>query len=211
MKNYYILSFLLFISMAAFAQEDQISFTRDIGFNTNFIFRGIFETDQTPFSLMYKKYQSDDKAVRLGLSVSAQLSNTSGDAGNYNNTSSIGLSFSWGKEFQKKLSNHWTWYFGYDVIPSVSYHAINYYNSGDKVQQYRTSGIGVSGRPFLGIRFDINQRLYVAAEASASLSYSYNSMKVTAYNPENVLQDTDTNNLGLRMNGASGIFIFYRF
>lgn len=212
MKNFSVPVILLTISFLSNAQDDQNPFSRDIGFNTNFILSGIFESDQTPFSVMYKKYTSQNKATRLGLSISAQFNNTSGDiATNYNNTSATDLSFSWGVELQKSLSKHWVWYYGIDVIPSVSYYKINYFSGGNKYQDYRTIGGGISGRPFLGIRFDINPRLYLAAEASASLWYIYTSTKATAYNPEEVIQNTDTNNIGLRMRGASGIFLFYRF
>ena len=69
---------------------------RDIGFNTTFILQGILQSDQTPFSLMLKKYVAEDKAVRIG------IDDTNGYTGStaYFNTSAGTLSLAIGKEYQ---------------------------------------------------------------------------------------------------------------
>jgi hypothetical protein len=196
------------------AQEGNGSYTKDLGFNTYFVLRGILETDQTPFSLMYKKYKSETKATRLGISLSGYHYKTSGDnSTNYVDQSSISLALSFGKEFQKNLDdrNKWIWYYGGDIIPNITYFNQDYYINNDKYQETTIKGFGLSARPFLGIRWNLNPRLYIAAEASASLGYSFRKNDSKLVNPETILQDTKSNNLGINMNGASGIFLFYRF
>ena len=58
-----LINLLLFGYMiVAIGQEADESYKRDLGFNTSIILDNIFESSQTPFSLMNKKYTADNKS-----------------------------------------------------------------------------------------------------------------------------------------------------
>ena len=79
-----LLTSFLFVLPAAylFAQDVETppSFQKDIGFNTTFILQGIFNSGQTPFSLMYKKYTAENRAIRFGANVNLNLNDNSATA-----------------------------------------------------------------------------------------------------------------------------------
>jgi hypothetical protein len=59
---------LMLSGILSFAQETELpAYSRDIGFNTTFIFEGIFNSETTSFTLMYKKYVFESKSNRFGI------------------------------------------------------------------------------------------------------------------------------------------------
>ena len=218
MKKLLVLSsLLLFCITFVFAQEQvneaEKSLQHDIGFNTIFILQGIFQSNQTPFSLMYKKYISEKQAIRFGIDAFFNLDNTSTFPGSstYFNSSAASLSIAIGKEFQKPIDKRWTWYLGSDLVPFFSFNNQDMFQSGSLYSESESSSIGMSVRPFLGIRFNINPRLYLSAEANVGLQYSYTKNYINYIDNSEPYADTNGNNISLSMNPASGLFLYYRF
>ncbi len=214
-KTIPLVALLCFFAHTIFAQEnEQEEFTRDIGFNTTFILQGIFQSNQTPFSLMYKKYTSPTKAIRLGASFSFNFTKSDVNENflnNFTDNSHASLTLTIGKEFQKELSKNWVWYYGGDILPSVWFSNYDYYSSNTKYSEDRYYNIGLGARPFLGIRYNLTRRLYLAAEASALLSYNFLRFKSESLELDEVTRDIKQSNAGLKLSPASGIFLFYRF
>jgi hypothetical protein len=204
-----LLSSLLY---PAFAQDSdpEENYKRDVGFNTAFILQGVFNSNSTPFSLMYKKYTSENRALRFGASINLNLNRSNDSTSNSNQISSAALSLSLGKEFQKLITTKWVWYYGGDLIPSFSNYQSLSYQNGKKYYENKYTSYGINARPFVGIRFAINPRLYLSAEADLSLGYTKSKISQKFFSPENIV-DSENDNYSFRASPASGIFIFYRF
>jgi hypothetical protein len=129
----------------------------------------------------------------------------------YTNYSSYNLSISVGKEFQHQAGKRWIWYAGADVVPSIFRTQTEFFYNEQKTSTAKESGYGLSLMPMAGIRFDINAKLYIAAEANASLMYKSTSSTTTQHNPDETLRDITAKNFNFQLKPASGIFIFYRF
>jgi hypothetical protein len=162
---------------------------------------------------MYKKYTAENKALRLGLDAGFYMTEFKDHAasGNYGDNSNIQISFSVGKEFQQRLGEKWLWYYGGDVVPSFFDNKSETFADNEMTQSNKSWGYRLTLRPILGIRFNITNRLYLAAEASASLSYGISKTLEKRYNPSATMRDLTQSNASLSLNPASGIFIFYRF
>lgn len=201
-----------------FGQADTVkTFKQDVGFNTTFVLDGVFSSSWMPFTLMYKKYSSDRSATRLGASLNIDWSDPSSYSGDNNQSasyiSSAFVSLSIGREFQKRINNKWVWYYGADLVPSFSQTQYVYYQNGIRVQKNDGKTYGVSARPFLGIRFDINHRLYLSAEANLSAGYKRNINKQELSYPNNPVSKGESkgSNVSFSMSPASGLFLYYRF
>jgi hypothetical protein len=210
---------ILFLSVFTSHAQDSVTpstvtepmYKQDLGFNTNFIFDGIFRSEQTPFTVMYKKYSSQNQALRLGVQLNFSSERNDAEPTNVNpNYSSIDLQFAIGKEFQRSLPKNWTWYYGGDLVPIIQT-ATAKYKDPALLEKLITCYYGLGARPFLGIRYNISPRLYVSAEASIFLVYGKRKEK-EKYRGEftpNIERDRKT--LNLSMKPASGIFVYYRF
>jgi hypothetical protein len=215
MKKVALLSItiLLNLNFALAQEEDPQIYKRDVGFNTTFIVQGILQSDQTPFSLMFKKYVAENKAIRIGLAAFFNLDNTHAFSGStsYYNTSVGSLYLTIGKEYQKPIDKRWTWYFGGDSVPFFSFNNQDLYQSGNLYSESESSSVGVSLRPFLGIRFNLNPRLYLSAEANVGLTYAYTKNMVQYVDTIEPFVDRVSNNFSFTTNPASGLFLYYRF
>lgn len=50
-----LVAILLLLTVTSFAQENpETTYSKDIGFNTTFLFQGILNSGETPFSIMFK-------------------------------------------------------------------------------------------------------------------------------------------------------------
>jgi hypothetical protein len=212
MKKTTLLSMLLLCSLFSRAQESTEQFKHDIGFNTNFLFQGILGST-TPFSLMYKTYITENTAWRLGTDFNVNIDRNDSKylLTNYTDQSSIFVSLSVGKEWQKSINKSWTWYHGTDLIPFLNYNDQKYYTNQEIKQSYMNSAIGINVRPFLGIRYAINSRLYVSAEANLSLQYARAKKVNKQYNPDVTSYDSSGNKFMLNASPAYGLFVYYRF
>lgn len=210
----------LFVFVIAFyaitdsaAQETQ-SFDHDFGFNTNFIFQGLFQSQQAPFSIMYKKYSAENKAMRLGVDLSFFSNNNDvqGSANtSFTNSYNGDINLTVGFERQSVLGGRWMWYYGVDAVPVIAFSKSEAYSDSDtKTTTNSFSSLGLGVKPLIGIRFNINQRLYVSAEASAQLTYS-KSWNRQVNHTSTTIRDATSDNINFDVNPASGVFIFYRF
>jgi hypothetical protein len=214
MKTKLLVFTILLNSTTLIAQESKDqpeNLDQDLGFNAVFIFQGLFQSQQAPFSIMYKKYTTDRKAIRMGIDLSFNSYKNSGDANSYQDNSSGEISLTIGVERQQSLGGNWMWYYGIDGVPTYSFYNYESYANEVKTGSIKTSSIGFGVKPLLGIRFNITPRLYVSAEASAALSYASSKNVQKNYNPEQTVRDLTTNIISFDFNPASGIFLFYRF
>ncbi|MFN8337068.1 MAG: hypothetical protein U0U09_18190 [Cyclobacteriaceae bacterium] len=187
----------------------RFEFRRDLGFSTNIIFNEIFESSGAPVAIMLKTYNKPGRAMRYGVNLNVSWNDASGDA-DYSTANQIDLGIVIGKEFQQKIGKSWVWYYGVDVIPGLSYYKYESYLNKDQTSGLKRTSVGFIGRPFLAVRFDINARLYVSAEASFNINYRYSKTTLYFFNPDST-EHLDGHGLALNTTPASGIFIFYRF
>jgi hypothetical protein len=212
--NLLVFAILLTVSTTVIAQENNDqpeTLDQDLGFNAVFIFQGLFQSQQAPFSVMYKKYTTDCKAIRMGMDISFSSYKNSGDANAYQDNTSGEIGLTIGVERQQSLGGKWIWYYGIDGVPTYSFYNSESYANNVKTGSYKSSSIGLGVKPLLGIRFNITPRLYVSAEASAALSYASSKNVQKNYNPEQTVRDLTTSIVSFDFNPASGIFLFYRF
>ncbi len=215
-KKFTIGSLLMsFCYCFAYAQEDTVSMYRhDLGFNTTFILQGIFNSSETPFSLMYKTYKKEGKATRYGLEVSFNLDDNKpeNNSSYYTNTSSGSFDFVFGKENQNHITNtRWVWFYGGDLIAFYRFSTFDSYQNNELYDENEFKSYGIGIRPFLGIRYNINERLYISAEASLRLNYARRENFVKNVNQAEAYRDTKGDNVSFSLQPASGIFLFYRF
>lgn len=212
-------SLILLASSYLFGQElpDLKAYGKDIGFNSNFILNGIINSyGGSPFDLMLKRQKTSNTSVRYGLNFNAYInSNTNtGSVNSYFKEDQYSLSISLGKEKQKQLSNKWIFYFGGDLAPFYRFDRRQYFTSNQLQNENGSDEFGIRLSPFLGLRFQINERLYLGTEASFRFSYSLMKANWKVYdNFNSIFDETKTNfyNFQIRAIPATGIFVFYRF
>jgi hypothetical protein len=216
MKNLMLMLFCL-VSITLFSQElpDLKAYRHDIGFNTSILVNGIINSNQGPFDFMYKVQKSSNTAIRLGASIYGSVgTDFYSNSTNYQKRENWAFNISFGKEKQQQLSKRWIFHYGMDLrayysnYNTDSYSDANLYNTTN----FETWGGGVA--PFLGIRFQILEKLYVATEASLRIAYGREANSWTNYDSNNTVTSSNSdsfNNLKLYAQPAAGIFIFYRF
>jgi hypothetical protein len=209
-----IISLITFIS---YSQDlpDLKNYKTDIGFNTNFIFNGVFSSGSTPFELMIKKQKTSNTALRFGGNVYIYSSTSTGaNFPGYTSGSNYTIRAFAGKEKQEQISKHWIFYFGGDLGASYLYNYNGYANNLVISNESTNSEIGGFLTPFLGIRFQINERIYVSTEASLQATYAKRIATWKTYDSNGFL-DTEAenkfNNFSFNLRPAAGIFFFYRF
>ncbi len=203
MKNLLILFSFCLMSISFFAQaQPEKEFKKHIGFNTTIILNNIFQPSSAPFTLMFKNQTKENHATRLGASL--YFSNASSNNSNqiqqtFNNNIQLTL----GKEFQSSITKHWLWYSGADISPF-------YQQSGNEFnnQKNTNTSYGLSLRPFLGLRFNINARLYVATEAGLGLTYGLTNITNTS---NSITTESNGQQFSFGLNSASSLFLFYLF
>ncbi len=217
---------------SCFCQDlpDLKEYKSDIGFNTNFVFNSIFNSggNGNPFDLMLKKQKTSNSALRFGTSLSLNNYNDlSFSPQNYSQFTSYNFSFSLGKEFQKQLNKRWIFYYGADIAPFVLFYKIQSYvqdSNTPNLDNYltnsnSTNSFGLKVIPFLGIRFNIHERLYVATQTNLFLSLNrkvstQKSIDNSNSSPGNYNYYSSQrifNEGSVNISPASGIFFFYRF
>ena len=212
------LTFLfLLISSYSIAQDlpDIKAYSKDIGFNTNFLLNGVLSAYGSPFDIMLKKQKTSNHANRFGVEVYTDIS-TNAYAGltSYYQYDNYSLSISFGKEKQHQLSKRWIFYYGGDVAPFYKFYGQDYYSNNTLQNKNKDQDFGLRLSPFLGIRFQINDRLYVATEALLRISYSRKEIGSKSYDSNGVMYAESSNafnNFRLQPLPATGISIFYRF
>lgn len=218
MKKIYVLLCSILLSMLTFianaqTEPEKKKHGNDVGFNTTFLLNGVFNSGQAPFSLMYKNYKDNNNPIRLGVQLYINLSDVIENASsNYTNSSDASFSAVVGKEFQKEINKNWIWYFGGDIVPSFRYYYIDYHSSSGYEQTENTKIVSLGFMPFLGVRFNINSRLYLSTEFSFGPKYSYTWTKGQEGYPSNIVnRDAEVGRFNFSMNPAYGLLLYYRF
>ena len=127
-----------------------------------------------------------------------------------------------GKEFQKQITKRWIFYYGGDIAPFLDYGQARTFNFSITLPNFdyrlvnegKFTSYGLRLLPFLGIRFAINERLYVATEASLKLSLNNkDSYKKTLISSPDQYVELKNNFIesNITFNPAAGISVFYRF
>lgn len=216
MKSIYTFLLITF-GTCAMAQElpDLKAYRHDIGFNTSILVNGIINSNQGPFDFMYKVQKSSNTALRLGASIYGSVgTDYYSSSSNYQKRENWAFNLSIGKEKQQQLSKRWIFHYGMDLKAYYTNFQADAYSGGNlnNATSYETWGGGVA--PFLGIRFQILEKLYVATEASLRIAYGREANSWTNYDSNNTVISSDSdsfNNLKLYAQPAAGVFIFYRF
>jgi len=208
---------IIFVSIFSigYSQElpDLKAYSKDIGFNTNFLLNGFINSSGNPFAVMLKKQKTSNSAIRYGISLNADISTNASGGISYYKNDNYGISLSIGKENQTQLTKKWIFYFGGDLAPFYQFYQQQYYQLNDLQNEVKNNEIGLRISPFLGIRFQINERLYVGTEALLRFSYSRKESSYRYNNGGGTFSESNhnSNNLGIQALPATGIFIFYRF
>lgn len=208
---------LLLISVYSFSQDlpDLKAYKNDIGFNTAILLNGIISANQAPFDFMYKNQKSSNTALRIGASIFASVNtNFYGSSVNYDKRDNWAFDILFGKEKQHQLSKRWIFHYGADVKAYYSNYKAQTYNNSQLSYQSETVNWGGGVAPFLGIRFQILERLYVATEASLRIAYGRNGNTWTWYDSntsQSNSRNEDFNSVNIFAQPAAGVFVFYRF
>lgn len=210
---------IIFIGAYASCSSQELpdlkTYSRDIGFNTSIILNGLINSSGSSLDLILKKQKSSNTANRFGISLFADIAtNTFNGSGSYYQNDNYSLSISIGKEKQSQIGKKWIFYYGGDLAPFYQYFNQEYYYSGLPQNDNTNNDYGLKISPFLGIRFQINDRIYVATEALLRISYSRKEVSWTSYDYAGTVNSESNqafNNFRIQALPASGVFIFYRF
>jgi hypothetical protein len=205
---------LLFSCNILQAQEEKIV-KHEVGTNTAIFLESLFNSHGAPFNFMYKSASSPNSAFRLGASynvfsisnkdVNSPLSSTSRD---------ISFCISFGKEFLVPVTNRWMVYYGADVMPDFGSGKNQNFNLAVLRSRKSTVTLGAEVRPFLGLRFNISERLYISSEASIYLRMAQTKERNQTFGGTGETLTDNTSNKNLIASGIrplSGIYLFYRF
>ncbi len=207
---------IIFVSIFSigYSQElpDLKAYSKDIGFNTNFLLNGFINSSGNPFAVMLKKQKTSNSAIRYGTSFYVDIFASGSGGAAYYQYDNYAISLSIGKEKQTQLTKKWIFYYGGDLSPFYQFYQQQYYQLNDLQNENNNSELGLRVSPFLGVRFQINDRLYVGTEALLRLSYSRKQIS-SKYNngAEFIKSNHNFNNIDIQALPATGIFTFCRF
>lgn len=202
------------------AQDSTNAKRNEIGINTMPILSQIFSNqasyyvtpENPPFELMFKRNNGRTQAWRIGLNLS--LSNNNVEPilqGNSSKSSSNSFSAVLGSEWQN-ISKRWIWYGGSDMITyrSISFHEVK--NEQNILNFSEENDKGIVLRPFLGLRFNINSKLYISTEAGLNMKYGKKEQhSMNSYGEELRENRSSINYFSLKLNPAASLYFFYKF
>lgn len=201
---------------------DSMTYRHHVGTNTELIFGSLVERTYFPFQLFYKYQLKQNKALRLQIDTrfSIKGENPPLNGGIITETRSGNGGISYGYEWQNYFSKRWAFYYGGDIRLGISGTAIeakpNLVNSSSP-NIVNSFSYSIRAKPFIGIRFNINSRLYLASEASLALTYFRSTFKNKLYNNDgtNLIliseQKSKTYDFDIEGYPFSGIYVFYLF
>ncbi len=161
-KNYGLICLLLFLFVVpCWAQEEQDNtkyryrriLYREFSFNLNSVFQHVpilpfGENTLNAYSILIRKRKTKrNSANRFGLS--GTFAPGSSDINNF--------VLKWGKEWHQPLLNKWSYYVGFDMLTFAS---------------VNNDGGGLGAGPIAGLRFELNDRLFLSTESSLYLTLS---------------------------------------
>jgi hypothetical protein len=208
------------VLVPTFAQSQPDTLKNEIGFGTDILLKGLFNSNAAPFDFMYRR-QSGSGYLRLGLSLfvssSSNFQQNYQSYGNY-----VRPELTVGKAWRQAVHKRWMVNYGGDF--KGEYHR----NSGRSIYEYpdrpgresidlrETYGLGI--RPFFGLIFKISERLYLNAEASVLTKVervyaSSGRYEIVDGNRGEYQEDAGRTGWHYHFNtfSASNIFVYYRF
>lgn len=202
----FITTALIAVVFTTQAQEEEKHPKNDIGFSVR-----IFNNPVAPFTIMYKRQLKPTFALRFGFSLTSSSTKTNfADNVSYNVQTNVSIGPSLGAEWQKHFTKNWTFYGGVDVKPILSWTNSSDYSNSLATTQTLSNSKGVNASPFIAVRYNIVEQLYVATEASLSLSYTQ-----TTNTTSNFISGsngvTRAYNYAASVQPAVGLYVFYRF
>lgn len=206
MKRTFLLGGLILIAFCTNAQEEGIAPKNHIGFSAR-----IFNNPTSPFVIMYKRQLQPAFALRLGITmtVNSQKTNFSDNVSSSKQTSSS-FAPSIGVEWQKHFAEKWTFYGGADARAILAWTRSTDFIGTQSTAESLASSKGINLSPFIGLRYNIIEQLYVATEASLSLNYFE-----TVTTNRNLLNGNESTtkfySYSAAFQPAVGLFFFYRF
>ncbi len=210
-KTSLVAALILWSTTTVFSQDSPATYSQDIGFGAGSILSGLFGSGTGPATFLYKKYTHDTQARRLGITLSTSLRDGSGTdfqgAPTGDDYTAANIEILVGKEFQKPIAGRWVWYYGGDIVPGFGIQKFS--GTAPNAQNWREVNFDVAIRPFLGLRFNINERLYLATETGARLAYNYRMR--TDENPNGQSAERSDGTIALGAFAATSIYIYYRF
>ncbi|WP_242921117.1 hypothetical protein [Pontibacter liquoris] len=176
-----LLTLLLIFVRFAYAQTpDTTSYKHHLGIIASPTLHKVFDSNrELPVGLIYKRQIKANAAFRATLVGTTSMYEHSSPSPNNKSTSEnsyFHVQLTGGYEWQVPLSNRWELYYGGEAGPvygrSVSKNRSgnsDYYN-GTTVKD-NSYNVGAVVRPFAGIAFQINSRLYIATETAIVAYY----------------------------------------
>jgi hypothetical protein len=230
MKKYLLIILCSLITLYAQAQTTDSTKTKNdkiyrnhIGINTQFAQDQFFNPNaRTPLQLMYKRQNKKNTgAWRIGIGAYYRVDDSTTQwQGDSHVIYNLKTNLSIGYEKQTKISNKWTFYYGMDLRADLNYKKYKGSKFGGALNGvlYYLNGfnefITVEGslNPFLGIRYQLLPKAYVAIETNLNLYYSYYENH-RRYRGTGVTTRFDEyfNNYGLQFKPYSGVYFFYQF
>ena len=188
-----------------------VNFTRFLDEAIDF---GGGNTSLSPYLVTFKKLDETGTGLRMGAGISFDTeknkekdgSTTTVDGSFFNSN----INFRIGKEWQRSLSEKWSWYYGLDAISAVGYRNVkSKQNDNEKTTNSVQGGLG--GGPVVGLQFMFNKRIGIYTEGSIYFGAAYTHLKNT-FGDTGQEDEKETNfRTGLDFNLPSNIYLFIRF
>lgn len=150
-------------------------YTKQVGFNfTDFALRFLSfneATGSTPSILVLYKKGNNGKKWRYGIGGSI---NWGKNPANSQTSQSVSFNFLFGREYYRNISQRWTAYYGWEVLPRVSFsksESISFGSQEPQVNSLLTLRLG--GQALVGIQYNFNERLSLLTESSYLIQFAY--------------------------------------
>ena len=155
------------------------------------------------------KYHFGSKALRLGLGGSFSQADEDTDGNGTRTTNDNSLDIRIGYEWNKKITNKWSFYSGMDIIGATDFNSSVSDNFERVETSTRTTVVG--GGPVLGIQFFINSHISLMTEGSLYFKHSIvNTKESFSLNSEFNSEETNSRN-DLNFGLPTALFFIVRF
>ncbi|MCF8246185.1 MAG: hypothetical protein K9J37_06920 [Saprospiraceae bacterium] len=193
-------------SNSDFHDEIGINFTRFLDEAIDF---GGNETTLSPYLFTYKRLNQSGDGFRMGAGF--DFSRSKGDiSGNFFDdeakSASSSLDLRIGNEHQRKITDRWSYYYGFDGL--IGYSVLDVKSSNAKITNSSMyGGIG----PVMGAQFMFNERVGLFTEASFYLVQSFLNEKIefTSSFEEDEKSKSNATNLSFQI--PTNIYLFFKF
>jgi hypothetical protein len=214
---------LWLLTTMAYAQtaDSTRSYRHHIGLNTQFAQDQFFNPNaRTPLQIMYKRQNKGNSAWRIGLGAIYRVEETTwASLRDVGNTYYLNGNISLGYEWQQPITKKWLIYYGVDANLFLQYKKFD----GERDFDIVINGVLIKPKgfdenytlmptisPFLGGRFHLRNRFYIAAEVSLQMYYEKKQQNIRFEGKSiGVKGDIDYTNYGLSLKPYSGVYLFY--